>query len=292
LWWSTHGGDLELLAVIAMCVPGGVGLVLSWAMRREGPSAARVGLGSIAAWPIAFLAPPLMAAAIALLAARLGALVRTADYWIDLPYVGAATGLRVLAKVLLFMFILHGTYVLPAVVEDRTERIRALPRGALRVATWTIPMVVGHIAGDFGEELGWRGFLVRRWEDRPRVAVVLSSVAWSLFHTPWAVDIARTSGTPRALLFLVGIALLGVPMAALYRWGRSVWPCAIAHGGFDMWTSMLLGNTVTLSLPTYSHVTGGNFGVTGVAVFALIAVVAWPFATRLGSAAVPMPARP
>jgi len=275
-----------------MCVPGGVGLALSWATRREGPSAARVGVGSIAAWPIAFLAPPLLAAAVALLAERLGALVRTADFRLDFPYVGAATGLRVLAKVFPFMFIMHGTYVLPAVVEDRTEHLRALPRGALRVATWTIPTIVNHIAGDFGEELGWRGYLVRRWEDRPRVAAVISSVAWSLFHAPWAVDVARTSGKPRAILFLVGIALLGVPMAALYRWGRSVWPCAIAHGGFDMWSNLVLGSTLSPSWPVFSHVTGGNFGVIAVAVFAVMAVATWPFATRPGSDVVPVPARP
>ncbi len=45
--------------------------------------------------------------------------------------------------------------------------------------------VVTHGAGDFGEELGWRGYLLRRWEDRPHAAVWISSSGWGLFHLPW-----------------------------------------------------------------------------------------------------------
>ena len=136
-------------------------------------------------------------------------------------------------------------------------------------------MAVAHISGEFGEELGWRGYLVRRWEDRPVVAVLVSSVAWSLFHLPWAIAIGHLDGAPRALTFLVSLTLLGVPMAALYRWGRSVWPCAIAHGGLDAWGAVLLGTPLFPQVPSYGHVPGGWASAPGIAVFTLVAVLSW-----------------
>jgi membrane protease YdiL (CAAX protease family) len=284
---STHGGDFEMLAGIAMCIPGAMGLALGWGMRREGPSAARIGVGAIAAWPLAFVSPPLLTAAVALMASRLGAFAIASDFRINLPYVGSAVGSRVLTKAALFLLLVHGTYLLPAIVEQRIGRLRASARGAVRVASWVVPMWLAHIAGDFGEELGWRGYLVRRWEDKPRVAVLISSLSWSVFHLPWALDVARVAGGPKAILFLGGIALLGVPMAALYRVGRSVWSCAIAHGGLNLWAGIVLGSSVEPSLPGYSHVRGGEFGAIGVAVLALLAVLTWRTASRAAVARVP-----
>ena len=280
LRWSVRGGDFELLAGIAMCAPGAVGLVLAWTLRREGPGAARVGVGSVLAWPVAFLAPPLVIGAVGLLAQRFGAFELHRDFHLALPYVGQASGARVLWKLGLFVLILHGSYVLPAVAEDLTARRGLRSRGLIRLVAWSVPMAVAHIAGDFGEELGWRGFLLRRWEDRPRAGVALSSVVWSLFHLLWAIELARTRGVASASLFLAAIALLGVPMAALYRWGRSVWPCAVAHGGLDAWGAILLGSALDPSFPSYGSVEGGWSNPYGVAVFAALAAATWRRATR------------
>ncbi len=277
---AAQGDDPQLLSGIAMCVPGAVGLLLAWITRREGPGAARVGVGSVLAWPVAFVAPPLVVAAVAWVAARFGALEVHRDFRIALPYAGEASGARALGKCAVFIIILHGCYVLPAVVEDRAARLRPLSRGLVRLVAWSVPMALAHIAGDFGEELGWRGYLLRRWENRPRIAVAISSLAWALFHLPWALDIGRTRGATSATLFLFAIALLGVPMAALYRWGRSVWTCAIAHGAFDFWGALVLGSALDPSPPSYGHVAGAWANLYGLAVFSVLAALTWRSATR------------
>ena len=41
-----------------------------------------------------------------------------------------------------------------------------------------------HLPGELGEELGWRGYLVRRWLHRPLMAAALSMPVWAAFHLP------------------------------------------------------------------------------------------------------------
>ena len=120
---SLGAGDFEGLVGLAMCVPGGVGLLLALVVRREGPAAARVGVGVPWAWVVAFLAPLALIGAVALLAAGVGAFELHPDFEIALPYVGSARGLPALSKLALFLLVLHATFVLPAVLEDRTRRL-------------------------------------------------------------------------------------------------------------------------------------------------------------------------
>ena len=103
----------------------------------------------------------------------------------------------------------------------------------------------GPLPGDLGEELGWRGYLVRRWANRPLVAVAITMPVWASFHLPVVFSSAQKGHPLLNGVFLLSIAAAAVPFAALYLWGRSVWPCAVLHLSWNLWNPLVLGNVYT-----------------------------------------------
>ncbi|MFE3458359.1 CPBP family intramembrane glutamic endopeptidase [Nocardiopsis aegyptia] len=85
----------------------------------------------------------------------------------------------------------------------------------------------------FGEELGWRGYLLPRllpmgvWP-----ALVASGVIWGLWHSPQLVIQYLHGGfdAARVGLFLVFCVVAGVVFGWLRLASGSVWPAVIAHG--------------------------------------------------------------
>ena len=49
----------------------------------------------------------------------------------------------------------------------------------------------GLFPGELGEELGWRGYLVRRWIHRPLVAMAITVPVWASFHLPIVFGVMR-----------------------------------------------------------------------------------------------------
>ena len=95
----------------------------------------------------------------------------------------------------------------------------------------------------FGEELGWRGWLVPnllplgRWP-----ALLLSSVIWSLWHAP-IILLGYNFGytDARGLALMTGFCLgTGVLLGWLRLRTASVWPAVIGHGTFNAATGATL----------------------------------------------------
>jgi membrane protease YdiL (CAAX protease family) len=110
-----------------------------------------------------------------------------------------------------------------------------------------VPTFLTHtfLPGNLGEEVGWRGYLVRRWADRPLVAVAITVPVWASFHLPVVFSAAQKGHPVLNTVFLLSIAAAAVPFAAFYLWGRSIWPCAVLHFSWNMWNPLLLGNVYT-----------------------------------------------
>lgn len=95
----------------------------------------------------------------------------------------------------------------------------------------------------FGEELGWRGFLVpalRRWGTGP--ALLVSGAIWGLWHTPIILlgyNFDRTDLTG-VLLMTGGCIMLGVLFGWLRLRSGSMWPAVFAHGAFNASAGMYL----------------------------------------------------
>lgn len=278
--WVTHPGHGWLTQVL-MCVPAVVGLSVSGLSRGEPPRAVGLGVGLRGAWPwvAAFLYPFVLAAASVALAYAVRAVTGDAAFiryqpeavqtggWFGVP---RAPGLvHVGARVLVNLWRMS-PWLLLAIAYHLAlpERLlRALPpslrfvhhglrAGLWALVLWAYPGTLG-LPGAIGEELGWRGTLVRWWADRPLVAFAITAPVWAAFHLPVVLAPTQAGHLLQNVVFLGSIAAAAVPFAALYVVCRSVWPCVVLHFTWNFWNPFLLGD-----------VYGGGAGVFGGAVWA------------------------
>jgi membrane protease YdiL (CAAX protease family) len=88
----------------------------------------------------------------------------------------------------------------------------------------------------FGEELGWRGYLLPRllplgqWP-----ALLVSGVIWGLWHAPVILLGYNYPAHPvPGVLMMVGLCVI---LGILFGWTRlatgSIWPAVIAHGALN-----------------------------------------------------------
>lgn len=258
-WWLQDERHTKLLRLL-MCVPAFVAMACAWAFRREPPRAAGLAFPGWGPWLLAMGYPLLMAAFCLLLAYGWRAVSGHADFItfqpqaLRIPFSPAHVfqGGTALAFIAAYWLIALLPWLLVAAAYrwDWPARFRrALParwswlhhpfRLLLFVPTF---LIHGIFPGELGEELGWRGYLVRRWIDRPLVAAALTMPVWAAFHLPIVFSSTQKGHPFQNTIFLLSIAVAAVPFAALYRLGRSVWPCAVAHLSWNFWNPILLGD--------------------------------------------------
>lgn len=104
---------------------------------------------------------------------------------------------------------------------------RAYPLG---IATAVIALQ--SLVNGIPEELAFRGILTSRllpWLGRPGNALVVSALAFSLFHVPSALASGRSPMLAVIGVFLPGLQLTGLTLGYLWYRTRSIWPGAIWH---------------------------------------------------------------
>jgi len=93
-----------------------------------------------------------------------------------------------------------------------------------------------------GEEIGWRGYMLTRLVDSGiRAPILISGLAWGLWHTPLILSGQYASGSHPILstcLFVVGIVAGGYVFAWLRLSSGSIWPCIWGHG---TWNAVVQG---------------------------------------------------
>jgi membrane protease YdiL (CAAX protease family) len=115
----------------------------------------------------------------------------------------------------------------------------------------------------FGEEIGWRGFLVpalRRYGTWP--ALLISGVVWGLWHAPIILlgyNFGRTDVTG-VLLMTAGCVAWGVLFGWLRLRSGSVWPAVFAHGALNAAVNLplLLRATGTTPDPALAFALGAS----------------------------------
>ena len=113
-----------------------------------------------------------------------------------------------------------------------------LPVGTLvLVQLALIPM--GAIANSFlafGEELGWRGWLVSALQPLGTwPTLVISSVIWGVWHAP-VILLGYNFAEPNLLglgIMVGGCLAFGIILGWLRLRSRNVWPAVLAHGAFN-----------------------------------------------------------
>ncbi len=88
----------------------------------------------------------------------------------------------------------------------------------------------------FGEEVGWRGYLLPKLLPLGQVpALLISGVVWGLWHAPIILLGHNYPNNPVAGVFMmVGLCIiLGIIFGWLRLASRSLWPAVIAHGALN-----------------------------------------------------------
>lgn len=199
---------------------------------------------------VGLLVPPLLVLASTIVATLCG--------WLRVDLVGFSGYTHLLASA-----VPAGTPLPPTVV------LIAAQAASIPVAAATINAVAA-----FGEELGWRGFLVpalRRFGTW--ASLLVSGVIWGVWHAPIILlgyNFGRTD-VSGVLLMTGGCVVLGVLFGWLRLRSASIWPAVFAHGAFNASAAMYLWFVAAGSAPDPALVL--PLGVSGWIVGAVVILV-------------------
>ena len=128
--------------------------------------------------------------------------------------------------------------------------------------------VLATVALAYGEEAGWRGYLLPRLQTRwsALTASLLVGVVWFLWHVP----LLFLPGDQNAAMPLPFLAAFVLASAVLYTWlynntGGSVLAVTLLHGGFNVWGQFIAVHPIETGDPLS--------GAVMAAVMALVAVI-------------------
>ncbi len=123
----------------------------------------------------------------------------------------------------------------------------------------------------FGEEFGWRGYLLPKLLPLGRTkALIISGIIWGLWHAPFVLlgmhyfD-QRILG---AIMFTLFVMLLGIYIGYLRLISGSTFLASFAHGLFN---AQFYGVWLAI-FPNTSPFFGGMTGLTGMFIFLIVAV--------------------
>jgi membrane protease YdiL (CAAX protease family) len=139
----------------------------------------------------------------------------------------------------------------------------------------SLGMLIASLAS-FGEELGWRGYLVTRLVDgRVPLPLTVSGLVWGVWHLPMILfgDYA-TSQLPwlSGLQFMVVVTLAAIVIGWLRLASGSFWPAVIAHSAHNVFYQGILDRWLNGPLEPYF---AGEQGVFSMLAYALVVLVLW-----------------
>ncbi len=138
--------------------------------------------------------------------------------------------------------------------------------GLFLVSTLITPWINSVFA--FGEELGWRGFLLPRLMSMGKArAYIALGIIWGLWHAPIVFAGFNYPGYPwLGVIFMTALTtILGSIINELTLWSKSVFLASFVHGAFNSQAYGVWGMVV----PDTNPLLGGITGLTGFAAMAL-----------------------
>jgi membrane protease YdiL (CAAX protease family) len=174
-----------------------------------------------------------------------------------------------------FVGALFGVYPLDLKLSGFTQMLAAggvtLPDGIAPATVLTAQLVQALLLGPllnapavFGEEYGWRGWLLPRllpWGQRN--ALVLSGALWGVWHAPIILLGYNYPSAPQlGVVMMTGFCILsGVVLGWLRLRSGSVWPAVIAHGSINAFGGSVFAFAAADA--TIDTVLAGGLGLTG-----------------------------
>lgn len=100
----------------------------------------------------------------------------------------------------------------------------------------------------FGEEYGWRGYLLRELHRQHSLmaAVVTTGIVWALFHAPLVYALTAFSGAGNPILIcslqMAAVFVLSFPFAYVFLMTGSIIPPIIFHLVWNIYNPIVLGS--------------------------------------------------
>ena len=143
--------------------------------------------------------------------------------------------------------------------------------GAVVFTALTTAVIVNSIYA-FGEELGWRGFLLPSLLHLGKFrALVISGAIWGVWHTPFILMGHLYPGNPYLGVFMITVMciLLGIIFGWLRLVSNSLAPPVIAHAALN---AMLLAYFPSFLVTDVNPFLGGGTGVIGLSIMGIAAL--------------------
>ena len=133
------------------------------------------------------------------------------------------------------------------------------------------PLLVVLFVLVIGEEIGWRGFLLRNLlrTQSPLVATLVVAAIWALWHSPLYFIPGMPSYGNNFVAFAAWVFTFSFLMTWLWLGTRSVWLATIMHGAGNVAASLVFPTTDATALFIFSAM--------GFAILAIpLVLLAWP----------------
>lgn len=202
---------------LAMLAPAAAAAVVRGPLFREGFADAGLEPRIVRSWRIyaaAYLLPPLLI---------------FAGFWLSV-YLGTQHwGIQTLDAVIEAFGV---NVTPPASSADLSARLPIVSLLTIALASMTVSIPINMLF-TFGEEFGWRGYLLPRLAPLGRTnAAILVGIIWGFWHAPLIAAYGYVyPGHPVAGVFMM--VLYTTPMSVIFAWFRfksnSVWPSTMAH---------------------------------------------------------------
>ncbi len=116
---------------------------------------------------------------------------------------------------------------------------------ALAVGEVVVPLLIVTYLFALLEEIGWRGFAVRKLVTRqsPLVVLLITGIPWSIIHIFFYLN-QGADATTMAQVFVANFMLTVMVTWIYLRSGQNIWPAVILHG------SQTLFSFLTSNIPT------------------------------------------
>ncbi len=148
-------------------------------------------------------------------------------------------------------------WILPAYLQAT----HTLPANFGMICLFTLTLgVLITMVFTFGEELGWRGYLLPRLSPLGGVtAAIIVGVIWGLWHAPLIFLVGYEYDDPHALQAVLIFVLPSITLSIILAWLRfrsgSIWPGVLAHAVGNQAAGLALA-FVTLGNPYLGAPTG------------------------------------
>lgn len=147
------------------------------------------------------------------------------------------------------------TFGLPesAIAYNNGDTLKAWSRFLI----FGIPYMLGvNLIFACGEEIGWRGYLLRKSKSAVKsfwLRSLISGAIWGVWHLP--IYLLAETPVISILIFLINVCFLSICYTWIYEKKNSVWPTALAHGIHNTFFNSIL--------PIITLTSSGNYLLMG-----------------------------